>query len=169
MAGSSSSTVVVKTDVSTKTSSVRDQLRLISWNVDGLDDKNRVSRTKAVCSVIKRLGNRIFCLLLAIFLLYVVDYREMPSVVYLQEVVDETFKVYEKELSDNFTLIPASDDLKDYFTAILLQKKNVKCQSFKVIPFPTTQMLRSVLYVEVSEKFLVCIFAVGTFNVFVLG
>lgn len=76
----------------------------------------------------------------------------MPSIVFLQEVVPETYKIIENELSDTFTLIPSSEKLKGYFTMILLKKQNVKFLSFKVIPFPTSVMLRSLLYVEVSEN-----------------
>lgn len=71
-------------------------------------------------------------------------------IIFLQEVVNETFKILQTELNEDFLLIPSNDQLSDYFTAVLLCREHAKCDSFNITPFPTSQMLRSLLQVEVT-------------------
>ena len=60
------------------------ELRIISWNVDGLDDRNLKIRTKCVVKII---------------------IQEKPDVVFLQEIVPKTLDYLEKNLPPQYKLI----------------------------------------------------------------
>ncbi|XP_002732161.1 tyrosyl-DNA phosphodiesterase 2-like [Saccoglossus kowalevskii] len=100
-------------------------LKLLTWNIDGLDNKNITERTKTVCSIIK---------------------RESPDVVYLQEVIVETFAYIETMCSPTYIAIPANSE--QYFTTILLRKSRISLLAHKIIEFPTTKMYRNLLTVK---------------------
>ena len=56
----------------------RREFKLLTWNVDGLDQRNLVERTKAVCQIIS---------------------RHQPDVVFLQEVVQDSLPIFESSCS----------------------------------------------------------------------
>ncbi|CAN7984303.1 unnamed protein product, partial [Ixodes pacificus] len=101
-------------------------LKFITWNIDGIDDKNLLLRTKAVCSIIESSG---------------------IDVVFLQEVVPTSVKVMEKSLPGYKLLV---GNTVEYFTATLLRKSRVKYESHEVYPFSNTAMGRNVTYVKAS-------------------
>ncbi|XP_064651882.1 tyrosyl-DNA phosphodiesterase 2-like [Lineus longissimus] len=106
----------------------RNRIRLLSWNIDGLDTNNIFTRTKAVCDLIK---------------------KENPDVVFLQEVVPNTYRVIKESLAD-YLMIPGNDE--GYFTAILLRRTTVECESHEVLQFYTSMMARNLLVVEAKVK-----------------
>lgn len=101
-------------------------LKFITWNIDGIDDKNLLLRTKAVCSIIESSG---------------------IDVVFLQEVVPTSVKVMEQSLPGYKLLV---GNTVEYFTATLLRKSRVKYESHEVYPFSNTAMGRNVTYVKAS-------------------
>lgn len=64
------------------------EFRLISWNLDGLDDRNLKIRTKAVKKIIE---------------------QENPDVVFFQEVIPKTFAYLEEHLPQ-FKCFPGDDE-----------------------------------------------------------
>lgn len=90
------------------------RFRVLSWNIDGLDQRNTVERAKAVCCFIQ---------------------AKIPHVVYLQEVVDATWAEIVKSLSNIYDCY-SPPSCANYFIAILVHKKSVvttgelKCLDF---------------------------------------
>lgn len=107
-----------------------ESFKLLSWNIDGLDDKNRASRTKVVCDTILSVN---------------------PAVVFLQEVVQSTLDIIAKKLFTSYDIISLSSQT-EYFTCILLNLKVAKKLSQRVEPFTTSQMGRDLLQVEAEVK-----------------
>lgn len=103
-------------------------LRLISWNTDGIDDKNLVLRAKAVCSTIESAG---------------------IDVAFLQEVVPETARLYQSLLPGFKCIVGNSIE---YFTVTLIRKATVVYDSHVIYPFSNTCMGRHVAYVKASFK-----------------
>lgn len=103
-------------------------LKFISWNIDGIDDKNLLLRTKAVAAYIEK---------------YEAD------VVFLQEVVPTSAKVLEKALQ-KYRLILGNPQGEGYFTVVLLKKDTVCYKSDTVFGFSNTSMGRTVTYVDAS-------------------
>ncbi|KAI8488822.1 Tyrosyl-DNA phosphodiesterase 2 [Branchiostoma belcheri] len=99
-------------------------LNLLTWNIDGLDERNILERTKAVCNTINSL---------------------YPDVVFLQEVIPQTFAYIEAKC-DRYKTIAAGT--VGYFTAMLLRKSSITFVSENIHPFPTTQMMRNLLIVK---------------------
>ncbi|CAH1251047.1 TDP2 [Branchiostoma lanceolatum] len=99
-------------------------LNLLTWNIDGLDQRNITERTKTVCNTINSL---------------------YPDVVFLQEVIPQTFAYIEAKC-DRYKSIASGTE--QYFTAMLLRKSSITFLSQHIQPFPTTQMMRNLLIVH---------------------
>ncbi|WAR16190.1 TYDP2-like protein [Mya arenaria] len=97
------------------------RIRVLSWNIDGLDKQNLKSRTIGVCNVIK---------------------HEDPHVVFLQEVVEETEEIIQ-ELCPLYHMIPGNTE--EYYTAILVKIGEVQVEDTKVLPFKNSVMMRNLL------------------------
>lgn len=104
------------------------RIRLISWNIDGLDIRNLQSRTHGVCDTI---------------------IKEDPHIVFLQEVVPDMEEILEDKLP-TYHLIPAGDE--GYFTVMLLKTGSVQVEETKILPFPSTMMMRNLLAVKCTVK-----------------
>ncbi|GAB1609208.1 tyrosyl-DNA phosphodiesterase 2-like [Argonauta hians] len=104
------------------------RIRVLSWNIDGLDTNNLKARTKAVCQVIA---------------------NEKPHVVFLQEVVPDSLAVLEKYCPGYH--VGVSGDT-GYFTATLLKEGDVRVLTEEVSPFFTSVMCRSLLISECVIK-----------------
>ncbi|XP_071942489.1 tyrosyl-DNA phosphodiesterase 2-like [Antedon mediterranea] len=102
------------------------KIKMITWNIDGLDDRNLIDRTKAVCSIIERLE---------------------PDIIFLQEVIVETASHIEKRCQ-KYKVLPTSDAA--YFTAMMLKKSSVSILSSIVDPFENTTMMRALHKVKVK-------------------
>jgi len=108
----------------TLTTRAPESLKMVTWNIDGLAEKNLKIRTKAVVKHIQ---------------------LEAADIVFLQEVIAETFSYIEQKLPDYHCIAAAQDN---YFVATLLRKGRVYCDKIKVIDFPGTRMYRSILAVK---------------------
>lgn len=100
------------------------ELTFITWNIDGLNPHNLKKRTKAVCVII---------------------FENSPDVVFLQEVVPETFSYIENKLPE-YQCIPGGHG--EYFTATLLRRFTTYYDSHEVMDFPSTSMGRNLLKTE---------------------
>lgn len=100
------------------------KLIMISWNIDGLEEKSLQKRTEAVVKTIREVA---------------------ADIVFLQEVIPETFSFIQTQLT-NYECIAAKDD--NYFVATLLRKGRVYMDRYKVIDYPTTRMYRHLLAVQ---------------------
>lgn len=104
------------------------RLRVLSWNIDGLDTNNIKNRTKGVCYIIN---------------------REKPHIVFLQEVVPVSLEVLEKHCT-SYQIIPGNES--GYFTAVLLRVGDVVFKDSVVIPFLGSLMGRNLLTVKCEVK-----------------
>ena len=104
-------------------------LNLVTWNIDGLDQKNLKRRTRAVIETLLNMS---------------------ADIVFLQEVIPETFSYIESKLT-NYECIAAKQS--DYFVATLLRRGRVYLDRHKVVDFPTTRMFRHVLAVQVRSAY----------------
>ncbi|XP_046584288.1 tyrosyl-DNA phosphodiesterase 2-like [Haliotis rubra] len=104
------------------------RIRLLCWNLDGLDPRCIEDRMRAVCDTIN---------------------KEKPHVVFLQEVIRLTLPI----LADGcnmYQVIPGGDN--HYFTAVMLRKGHAQYEDSSVTPFPTSRMLRNLLSVKCRVK-----------------
>ena len=107
------------------TTQAPEQLTFVTWNIDGLDQKNLKRRTRAVIETLIKIS---------------------ADIVFLQEVIPETFSYIESKMT-NYECIAAKQS--DYFVATLLRRGRVYMDRHKVVDFPTTRMYRHVLAVQV--------------------
>ncbi|KAG0714100.1 Tyrosyl-DNA phosphodiesterase 2 [Chionoecetes opilio] len=96
----------------------------LTWNIDGLDEKNLKKRTKAVAKIIE---------------------REKADIVFLQEVIANTL-TYLEQLLPQFLFL--AGDTEDYFIVTLLRRTTVYFDGQTVVPFANTCMGRNLLCVE---------------------
>ncbi|XP_042901699.1 tyrosyl-DNA phosphodiesterase 2 [Parasteatoda tepidariorum] len=103
-------------------------LKFITWNIDGLNEKNIKLRTKAVCKSIL---------------------DEQADMVFLQEVVPETAESLLKNLSGYECFF---GNEVGYFVATLLKKSTVSHSDLEIIDFPNTRMMRHALKINATFK-----------------
>ncbi|ESP03592.1 hypothetical protein LOTGIDRAFT_205031 [Lottia gigantea] len=108
--------------VTTSNTEIKDdephRIRLLSWNIDGLDHQNLESRTKAVCQLIE---------------------KENPHVVFLQEVVPATEQMIRTSCK-NYK-ISSAHQLCDYYSMILLHDKfTSNINQAQIFPYPNTNI-----------------------------
>ncbi|KAG8442315.1 hypothetical protein GDO86_011203 [Hymenochirus boettgeri] len=70
-----------------------------------------------------------------------------PDVVFLQEVIPPYYE-YLKKRAVSYTIIAGNED--GYFTAMMLKKSRVKLIAQRIVPYPSTAMLRNLLVADVS-------------------
>jgi len=98
-----------------------ESLVFVTWNIDGLDQTNLKKRTKGVCKILE---------------------QEKADVVFLQEVIPETFSYIESKMP-NYVCLAAKQD--NYFVATLLRKGRVYLDHHTVKDFHSSSMGRHVL------------------------
>ncbi|XP_060078839.1 tyrosyl-DNA phosphodiesterase 2-like [Ylistrum balloti] len=108
-------------------------IRLLSWNIDGLDKVAILERTNAVCDIIDKVN---------------------PHAVFLQEVTLLTQAMLTARCP-NYQLIPGGAG--SYYTCMLLKKGEVEITHDQILPFPDTTMGRNLLIVQcrIKEKIFV--------------
>ena len=117
---------------SKKLKSHRKELIFITYNIDGLCDKNRVVRTEAVCKIIQ---------------------DTKADIVFLQEVVPSTEKTIREMLSFDYEIISGSGYKgfpSEYFTLSLFRKATVVVNSSKKIDYEVSVMTRNMLTANVT-------------------
>ena len=110
------------------------QLRVLSWNIDGLDGKNRDERTREIVQYVRRLT---------------------PHIVYLQEVVPPTIEIIRDSLEHSYSVhtSPAPSFEVAYYTAILVSKT---CPQLSLVSkaemfdFPGSNMGRQLLHLSIN-------------------
>lgn len=117
-----------------------DRIRILSWNIDGLDQNNVITRTKGVCKTIL---------------------AENPDVVFLQEVISKSLDVL-SEKCDRYEIIVGNTrgkprDVGDYFTAMMLRRDTTSLERSDVQPFTSSVMMRTLLTVEAKVKGIDCL------------
>ncbi|XP_035225371.1 tyrosyl-DNA phosphodiesterase 2-like [Stegodyphus dumicola] len=100
------------------------KLKFITWNIDGLNEKNLKLRTKAIYKNIL---------------------NEQADIVFLQEVIPESAAYFLTHLTDYHCLF---GNEVGYFVGILLKKSTVSYSKYGVIDFPNTRMMRNALRVK---------------------
>lgn len=100
------------------------EMTFITFNIDGLNPHNLKKRTKAVCVII---------------------FENSPDVVFLQEVIPQTFSYIENKLPEYKCIASGGGE---YFTATLIRRFTTYYDSHKVIEFPSSCMGRNLLVTE---------------------
>ena len=102
---------------------------LVTWNIDGLDEKDRIERTTAVIETVHRLR---------------------PDVLYLQEIVPATWDRLTSALESRYECRAANPELPYFHAVLVARKKTIQVgDSLKISKFPQSQMLRHLLHQEV--------------------
>lgn len=107
--------------------------KVMSWNIDGLDQKSLESRTIGVVETIL---------------------KENPDIVMLQEVIETSEEIIKQKLSSMYELITGKLSC-EYYTAMLIRRKSCKIISKNVIRFENSVMGRCLLEVKLTYKGLV--------------
>ncbi|XP_065318305.1 tyrosyl-DNA phosphodiesterase 2-like isoform X3 [Gordionus sp. m RMFG-2023] len=114
----------------------KDFHKIITWNLNGLDSKNLEIRSKVICDIVK---------------------KENPSLIYLQEVVLDSLKIIEDELSYKYHIILGHDNANkinklNYFVCTLILKNDyVHILDSYYTPFENSFMGRGVLIVKIEK------------------
>lgn len=106
-------------------------LTFITWNIDGLDQKNIKIRTQAACKIVNEL---------------------QADVVFFQEVIKETEKILVDSLGNytyyNGGLFKGFE--ADYFTATFVRKSSATVDSNVIVDYTETAMCRNILHTRVK-------------------
>lgn len=117
-----------------------DRIRILSWNIDGLDSHDIITRTEGVLNIIV---------------------HENPDVVFLQEVTETSFELL-KKCEKYSTISSVHPSIKKpfpegyYFTAMMFNKTTTSLHSGEVIPFIHSVMMRTLLSVKATVNGIVC-------------
>jgi len=104
--------------------------RFITWNIDGIDEKDILIRTEAVCNIIK---------------------RENPNIVFLQEVVVVSESILRENLPQ-YLFFSGKANAR-YYTLTLIHKDSVKLETNQIIKFDESLMGRNLLETRVNISF----------------
>ena len=103
-------------------------LKLLTWNIDGLDSKNVNKRTEAVCRKIKEL---------------------QLDVLFLQEIIPNTLNILTRCLTEYQHFYKSN--LLRYFHIISIRKSSLEVVGdYKIMDFPGTKMGRHLLTCQVQ-------------------
>ena len=104
--------------------------RLLTWNIDGLDERNTLARTRAVCTFVE---------------------AKLPHVVFLQEVIPDTMREIVKRLEHVYDCYSPPDPPVTYFVAILVRTAVVKTRGpMQCHNFESSSMGRHLLQLPIS-------------------
>ncbi|VDH95245.1 tyrosyl-DNA phosphodiesterase 2 [Mytilus galloprovincialis] len=110
-----------------------EEIKLLSWNIEGLSSVNIKERTGAVIAFIN---------------------SERPDVIFLQEVIVDTLEMLSRKCLD-YTFIESA--VESYFTVIMVKHKVVQVTDSKIIPFTSSTQGRTLQKVECTIKGLSCL------------
>lgn len=117
---------IQNTVVNPRKSGFPEIFKFISWNIDGLDDKNLKVRTNAVTDYVKEVS---------------------ADVVFLQEVIPKTAE-YLKNNLPQYKFIFGGE--REYFTGLAYNPMNVEYLSHSIEEFPDSDMGRNLLIAKVN-------------------
>jgi endonuclease/exonuclease/phosphatase family metal-dependent hydrolase len=110
-------------------------MRILSWNIDGLDDvsdeEDMLGRTLWVVEEIL---------------------RTQPNVIFLQELVDFNFAILTQRFQGSFHIFKQQMHLQPYFVAIMVHKGTMEVSASDSVHFPTSRMGRGGVYVSARRK-----------------
>ncbi|XP_005099468.1 tyrosyl-DNA phosphodiesterase 2 isoform X2 [Aplysia californica] len=109
-------------------------IKVLSWNIDGLDPDNLQSRTEGACSVLT---------------------QENAEVIFLQEVVERSLSIIRNRCSNYQVFVGVEGDVimpNAYFTAVLLRKDCTNVHYVNIADFPGSLMTRNLLEVKADVK-----------------
>ena len=111
-------------------------IRVLSWNIDGLDDhsneEDMLGRTMWIIKEINRLR---------------------PHVVFLQELIDFNYQIVYQLLNGAFHIFKQEDCRQPYFVAVLVHKASMSVAgSAQPVRFPFSKMGRGGVFVSVSLR-----------------
>ena len=112
------------------------RLHILSWNTDGLNTKHTCERAGVVCDIIR---------------------ERRPEVVFLQEIVVQTWKLLEERLGESYFLY-RDDEIATkwhYFCVLLIRKRSaVKPDSKQpeILQFPESQQNRYLIKMRVTFR-----------------
>ncbi|XP_076084597.1 tyrosyl-DNA phosphodiesterase 2-like isoform X2 [Mytilus galloprovincialis] len=110
-----------------------EEIKLLSWNIEGISTVNIKERTSAVITFIN---------------------SERPDVIFLQEVIVDTLEMLSRKCLD-YTFIESA--VESYFTVIMVKHKVVQVTDSKIIPFTSSTQGRTLQKVECTIKALPCV------------
>ncbi|XP_076437917.1 tyrosyl-DNA phosphodiesterase 2-like [Babylonia areolata] len=127
--GSSSSSSSSKTQV---VDAEPHRIRVLSWNIDGLEAAHLKQRTRAVIDTIR---------------------KEKAEVALLQEVVGGSEAMLREALGGDYRVLCGGTAGKEgYYTAVLLHKSRAMLDDFTVVPFHSSMMGRNLVVVNCCVK-----------------
>lgn len=104
------------------------RIRVLSWNIDGLDETTAEKRTYEICEIIKTIN---------------------PHVVLLQEVVLDSFAILCKKCPE-YRIIPG--DITGYFVAMMLKIEDLEFIGKSIFQYPFSILGRHLLTVRCRMK-----------------
>jgi len=105
------------------------RFRLLTWNVDGLDERNPVDRITAVCNFVK---------------------AKLPHAVFLQEVIPATWQVIVRKLEDSYDCYSPPTPVMPYYAALLVSKTLKTRGEMDCFDFPTSCMGRHLIHLPIT-------------------
>jgi len=109
-----------------------EKFSFVSWNIDGISDRNLKERTMAVIQLIK---------------------ARQVDIIFLQEVVPNSYDILQSQLSSEYLITEKKSTshsaLKVYFTVILIKKEILTLESITVKPFSNSLMMRDLTIADV--------------------
>ena len=108
-------------------SSIDNVLKLLSWNIEGRHSRNVEERTEYVCDLIL---------------------ARKPHVVFLQEVVDQSWGVIVDKISNIYKRYPTPNPPEAYYNAILILNEGIT-GTLSMYPFPGSKKGRHLLQLPV--------------------
>ena len=103
------------------------EFRFITWNIDGIDEKNVRIRTEAVCKYVR---------------------NEKALIVFLQEVIPQSESVIRESLPE-YQFFSGMNRSVEYYTLTAIHKSYVKLESNEVSEYSNTIMGRNLLKTKV--------------------
>ena len=108
----------------------KSRFTFVTWNIDGLDDRNIKERTMEVINTIQ---------------------TKKLDIVFLQEIISETYELIKSYLLSDYHLTEnkaASSEDQWYFTIILLKRTRLNLRNVKMISFDNSAMGRDLTVVD---------------------
>ena len=118
---------------------LNDNLKFLTWNIDGLDEECLEKRLLCITEQIMQLN---------------------PDVVFIQEANDKAVDMFEEYLKQSYAILKQEPHCVDYFTCILINQYTLQLDDFKTMQFANSEMGRGLQMVQVhrtNRDFKICL------------